>query len=226
MARRAKWMEWANYTHKSRANVLRLAKAGNKDAQKMLMDVTKNIRSAANYRLSKLEEYGVDYGGVYNDATDYTQIVTGTNRFPTPKMLDYDYTKMFEASEVGLKFLRREMSHWQKMVKQQEYRIQALQKHTVLPEDFTRSDEERFLRFLGNEEVSSTIEEYGRSDLIVDIIYEETQQKGDKQFGIIQLALTEFLSGSKGFVEAMKDAGIPIEDYFRREAERKNIHNK
>lgn len=221
--RRAKWEEWANYTRKTRANIEWQAVRGNLGAQRLLREVTENIRSTANYRLKKLEEYGLDYGGVYNDATTYLTITNKKNRFATAKQLSYDYSKMASQAEVGIKFLRSEMSHWQKALEQQEFRIKTLKEHTTLPEDFTRDDQEQFLRFLGNEEVSAAIEEYGNSDIIVDMIYEETK-KDSNQYRVIQIALNEYLGGSKTFVEAMKDAGIRIQDYINRDSTRRGVH--
>lgn len=226
MAEIPKWKEWSNYTRRTRANFEYLASQGNEYAKHEMREAASSIRAAANYRLQKLEEYGLDYGGVYNNATNYTNITFGTKRFGTLKELGYDYSKLFEQTEVALKFLNSEMSKWQKALEQRNYRIEALEKNKVLPQEFSRVDEEEFLRFLGNEEVSAVIEEYGSSDIIVDMIYEEYKKNGSDKFRIIQIALNEYLDKhNTTFTEAMHDIGIPIEDYIRRNAERKGLYS-
>lgn len=78
-----------------------------------------------------------------------------------------------------------------------------------------RRDQKEFLKFLGNEEISAAVDEYGDSEIIVEMLYDAYKKGGSNALKVMRGALTEFLGRRITFDDAMQRVGIKVEDYFR-----------
>ena len=217
-------MNFADYlslSKRERRKLFKNAQKGNVDAERRFREVTKSIASEVNKRLRALEKSALDYGGVYNNVIFFTQTEYNTNRFKMPNQLGEDFDDMFIQNEQGFKFLRTNSSTIGGARNAERHRIQALQENGALPEDFSYRQSKEFLRFLGNEEVSATLDEYGRSNQIVAAYYDHYVKYGIDGLSAIKTALGEYLAFKNEdsrytFDYAMERVGIKIEDYISR----------
>ncbi len=207
------WSDYAEMSRKERTQLYRRAKQGSIIARRQFYTLSAELKKEANKRLYRLEKANLDYGKNYNFISYFLQTQHDSNRVPTAKKLNYDLGEMFTLNEVILKFLNNKSSLVKNARSSELHRIKTLQEHKILPESFDRKKDVNFLKFLGNEEVSGTIDEYGTSDVIVEMIFGAYQKNGAEIFPILKRALNEFLANRKTFDEAMEEAGINIEDY-------------
>lgn len=188
----------------------------------------------SNKRLRELEAENLAYGKAYNSLSYYLESELRTRRLPSTKSLSsgrYDIdtdNSWFISVEQGLKFLKQDTSNAWGMMSSNYYRVHTLQEHGVLPREFDGRtanwrDFDGFLRFLGNEEVAASIEAYGQSDMIVDMLWDywsdDSKNRASNEV-LMKMSLAQYLSGYKTFDEALLDRGVKVEDYMVRKAVR------
>lgn len=212
-------MSWRNYldmSTKQRRALARKAVAGNKVATANLLDYTRSIKKEVNRRLASLEKAGLNYGSTYNNITFFLETEYDSHRMQSPTALDNDPLEMSRQNEIGAKFLERITSTVSGMREAENRRLKALQDLGAIPSDIKRNDAKKFIKFLGNEEISAAIDEYGESETIVEMMYDAYSKEGVKALDVMQTALTEFLSQEITFDDAMERVGIKVEDYYRK----------
>lgn len=208
------WNEFGDMSRRERHNLLRKAISGNDAALRKYLSFSREIKKEANYRLARLERAGLDYGPTYNNLMYFLQVENDSNRLKSARQLNYDLYDLHTQNEMALKFLKTQSSIVKKARASERARIQTLKEKEILPQSFTRSKNVDFLRFLGNEEVSATMDEYGSSEVIVEMLYDAYMERGSGIFRIASQALTEFLAGRTTFDVAMERIGIKVEDYY------------
>lgn len=224
MARKAGWQKWGELDWKTRENYAYMAES-NKQIRQEFLKMSRSLQYAANYRLKLLEKHELDYGATYNNAVYYTQTMLNRNRFGSLTAVG-SFDELLVQNDIAYKFLTSAKSDWRIAEESERYRINTLIEHEVLPQDFSIPNTKDFLKFISNEEATATIDEYGTSDLIVDIIYGEYNKKGRDGLRVVQIALNEYLSGSKTLMEALSDRGVQVGEYLTRARERaKSMQN-
>lgn len=217
------WSDYASMTRVQRTQLYRRASQGSVIARRQFYALSALLKKEANKRMYRLERANLDYGKNYNFISYFLQTQHDTNRVPSAKQLNYDLGEMFTLNEVVLRFLNNKSSIVKNARSSEWHRIQTLKEHQILPESFDRKKNVDFLKFLGNEEVSGTMDEYGTSDVIVEMLYDAYQKNGAEIFPILKRALNEFLANRKTFDEAMEEAGINVEDYEYMRSKRNNL---
>lgn len=217
------WSDYASMTRTQRTQLYRRAAQGSVIARRQFYALSALIKKEANKRLYRLERANLDYGKNYNFISYFLQTQHDSKRVPSAKKLNYDLGEMFTLNEVSIKFLNNKTSLVKNARSSEYHRIQTLKEHNILPESFDRKKDVDFLKFLGNEEISGTIDEYGTSDVVVEIMYNAYQKNGTGIFPILKRALNEFLANRKTFDEAMEEVGINVEDYEYMRSKRGNL---
>lgn len=208
------WEELRDMTKRQRRDLTRKAAKGDLLAYKQVLNFTNQIKTEVNSRLRKLERSKMDYGAPYNNLMFYLNTQQNSNRLQTPKKLGYDVYEMMLQNEQGLKFLRSSLSTVSGARLSEKMRIQKLQEYEVIPENFSYRQNKEFLRFLGSEEMSATIDQYGRSDVVVKMAWDAFKKNTGTGLAVLKRALTEYLAGQITFDEAMLRSGIKVEDYY------------
>lgn len=220
------YSSWEEFS-KERANIRRRlynkAVNGDLDAQRQVLRLTREIKSIGNERLRNLERGNVAYGTVYNRIMHFLNTQFDSNRFQSATALDYDMEELTLQLEHGIKFIGNTLSIAKNVRAQERHRIERLKELEVLPESFTYRRGKEFLTFLGNEEVTQTIDEYGTSEIIVEMIWGAYQKGGVKSLRILQRGLAEYLDNKITFNEAFEKVGLKVEDYYRKRGVNKNI---
>lgn len=190
---------------KRKAQRLRLAE---RQPEKM-KEIYTSLAKEANRRMGRLERAGLDATRVYNRAFNYTSSEFRSNRFNP-----YDYDRdLFIAAEVLKEFLNSPESTVGGYRKAEKFRIKRLHELDVLPSRSNMYVNDReFLKFLGREEVSAAIDEYGTSDVVVKMMW-DSYKNNRQNLKILKYALLEYQAGRITFDTAMRRAGIKIEDY-------------
>lgn len=210
------WEELRDMTKRQRRNLTRKAARGDSESLRSLLTFTKEVKKEVNQRLLKLEKANMDYGSSYNNLMFFLNTEFNSNRMQTPKQLKYDAYDMMLQNEQGLKFLRSNVSTVAGARAAEKYRISRLQEMEVLPSDFNYRKSKDFLRFLGSEEVSAAIDQYGTSDIVVNMLWDAYKKDESGSTRIMKTALAEYLAGWITFDEAMERGGIKVEDYYSR----------
>ena len=210
------WNDYAKMTRNQRRALVENALKGDSQSVKEFVQYTRDIKTESNKRLRELERSNLDYGPAYNTMMYFLQIQYNGNRLLSPTALNNELWDMFTQNEQALRFLKNKASDRTYARNVENHRIKTLKEHEILPENFTRRKNIEFLRFLGNEEVSATIEQYGSSDTIVDELYKAYEELGNDAFRIAGRALAEFLDGRIKFNDAMKDIKKNVEDHFKK----------
>lgn len=210
------WEEFANEKAHIRRRLYNRAVNGDLDAQRQVLEMTRDLKSIGNERLRSLERGNMAYGPVYNRVMNFLDTQFNTNRFKSATALKNDMDDLVLQLEHGLKFINNTLSIKENLRKQEQHRIEKLQELNVIPEDFSYRKSKEFLTFLGNEETTQTIDEYGTSDIIVDMIWGAYQKGGTKALNILQRGLAEYLDrdNKTTFNEAFERVGIKVEDYY------------
>lgn len=213
------WEDYRKMTKRQRRDLTRRAARGDKSAMRQVLSFTNEIKTEVNKRLRNLERAKADYGYAYNNLMFFLNTQYKENRLQSPKKLKYDVYDMMLQNEQGSKFLNSPMSTVRGVRVSETFRITTLQEHNIIPENFSYRKNREFLRFLGSEEISATIDQYGTSDKVVNMLwdaYSATDNKADI-IKIMQRAFTEFQAGIITFDEAMERAGIKVEDYYNQQ---------
>lgn len=211
-------MSWVDYLHmstKQRRKLARDAARGDKDALASLSQYTRDIKKEANKRLAKLERAGADYGNTYNNLAFFLDTQYDSNRLQSPTQLGYDPWAMSQQNEVAAKFLERKSSTLEGMRSIERHRLEGLKNSGALPENLSHRKGKEFLRFLGNEEISAAIDEYGASEVVVEMMYDAYQEGGTNALRVLNTAMTEWLANRITFDDAMERVGVKVENYHR-----------
>ena len=197
----------------------KLATKGDREAQQLLFSINNEVAREVNKRLIGLEKTGYDYGIGWATAVNYTQVMYESNRFAYSKNMDDDYYQMSQQTQIGIKFLGSESSTVEGQKAIAERRIRKFREKGILDETVSDRRAKNFLKFLGNEEVSETIESYGRSETIIEMLWDAYQLKDNTKKKMLK-ALGEYLTVDektgrhlKDFKQTMEELQIDISKY-------------
>lgn len=229
-----------NLTNVQRTMLYRRANRGNKQAQAQLIAFTRQLAKETNKRMLQLEKKDFAYYHAYNNIYHYTfTMYDGKKRLKLPnyfhnkKTGEWDWSAIKLQNEQATKFLKSNYSKAEYVNDMEQYRIDKLIELGSLPEEIRQSKNgtlpqeiyenrgqdfyKNFLRFLGSEEMRTAINEYGTSDILVEMIWVAYSEK-NYSLQMIASALDDYLDKSNDvtFDEAMERIGIKIEDYRRR----------
>lgn len=240
MARKmAGWEQYAHLTRRQRNSLERKARKGDETAMAQFKAYSKSIREATNRRLDALEKSGLDYGSAYNNIMHYldTQF-DGRNRVPSMAQMGNNTEEVRWMNDYAVKFLNNKLSTVKGMSISNYHRVKKLQQYEVLPTEVTDSksgetrkadyrDFDGFLKFLGSEEVSTAIDDYGESDIVVDMLWDYWNKHDGEHnatsIGMMKMALAQYNAGMKDFAAAMREVGVKIEDYKHRRSDTKDL---
>lgn len=197
----------------------KLATKGDREAQRLLFSINNEVAREVNKRLIGLEKTGYDYGIGWATAVNYTQVMYESNRFAYSKNMDDDYYQMSQQTQIGIKFLGSESSTVEGQKAIAERRIRKFREKGILDETVSDRRAKNFLKFLGNEEVSETIESYGRSETVIEMLWDAYQLKDNTKKKMLK-ALGEYLTVDektgrhlKDFKQTMEELKIDISKY-------------
>ena len=197
----------------------KLATKGDREAQQLLFSINNEVAREVNKRLIGLEKTGYDYGIGWATAVNYTQVMYESNRFAYSKNMDDDYYQMSQQTQIGIKFLGSESSTVEGQKAIAERRIRKFREKGILDETVSDRRAKNFLKFLGNEEVSETIESYGRSESVIEMLWDAYQLKDNTKKKMLK-ALGEYLTVDektgrhlKDFKQTMEELQIDISKY-------------
>ena len=197
----------------------KLATKGDREAQQLLFSINNEVAREVNKRLIGLEKTGYDYGIGWATAVNYTQVMYESNRFAYSKNMDDDYYQMSQQTQIGIKFLGSESSTVEGQKAIAERRIRKFREKGILDETVSDRRAKNFLKFLGNEEVSETIESYGRSETVIEMLWDAYQLKDNTKKKMLK-ALGEYLTVDektgrhlKDFKQTMEELQIDISKY-------------
>ena len=197
----------------------KLATKGDREAQRLLFSINNEVAREVNKRLIGLEKTGYDYGIGWATAVNYTQVMYESNRFAYSKNMDDDYYQMSQQTQIGIKFLGSESSTVEGQKAIAERRIRKFREKGILDETVSDRRAKNFLKFLGNEEVSETIESYGRSETVIEMLWDAYQLKDNSKKKMLK-ALGEYLTVDektgrhlKDFKQTMEELKIDISKY-------------
>lgn len=224
--REVKINEWDSLSRKDITKLTRAAAKGDRIARSKLLKYSWAIATETNKRLQALEDVDKAYGGAYNRAMyfleiEYKDIQRGkANRARTPVELRLDWYGMRQQNDQLVRWLTKAVSTVEGQENRERHMLQALKEHEIIDASVSYKESEEFLRWLGNEEISAAIDEYGTSDVIVEAFYDMYQKKGKRGLDILSKAFVEYYA-TRGqnkptvtFNEAMERVGIKIEDYI------------
>ncbi len=197
----------------------KLATKGDREAQRLLFSINNEVAREVNKRLIGLEQTGYDYGIGWATAVNYTQVMYESNRFAYSKNMDDDYYQMSQQTQIGIKFLGSESSTVEGQKAIAERRIRKFREKGILDETVSDRRAKNFLKFLGNEEVSETIESYGNSETAIEMLWDAYQLKDNTKKKMLK-ALGEYLTVDektgrhlKDFKQTMEELQIDISKY-------------
>lgn len=211
------WEDYANMTKRQRTSLTRKAARGDKVALDLVRSYTNEMKVLVNRRLRDLKRHGMDYGPAFNHLMSFTATEYKSTRLMSFNELKGDVYDAQLQNDHAFRFLQAEYTTVEGARKAERYRIGKLQELMALPENFSYRRSKRFLRFLGSEEVSASIDQYGTSDVMVKMMWDAYNNNGTKkkQFAsIMGKALAEYLDDKITFDEAFERVGIKIEDYY------------
>lgn len=209
--------DFLSMNKRQRRSLYRRAERGDRKALKEYARYTNLLKVETNKRLRALIKSRLDYGKFVNNVLYFTQTEYGRNRLLSANELEGDIYSMMVQNEIALKFLNSKQSTVAGAREVEEKRVEALTESGRLPEQFMQSKRRarEFLRWLGNEEVTASMDEYGRSDVVIEIAYDIYSKQGKTGLRTLSRALTEWLSDNRmTFDEAMERIGVKVEDYL------------
>lgn len=209
-------MDYLEMNRRQRRALARRAEHGDKEAMKVLRKATWNLKVEVNKRIRALKKARLDYGSPVNNLMYFTQTQYRTEKLLSPNELNNDAWDMALQNEQALKFLRNEGTIPEVARDRESHRIKRLMEMDALPKKFTRRTAIEFLRWLGSEEATAAIDEYGRSDTIVEMAYDMYKKQGTTGLNTISKAVADFMANKKAITldEALERVGVKIEDYL------------
>lgn len=208
------WEEWRKMRQSSRTKLIFKAEHGDADAQRQLLIFSTAIKVETNKRLRGLQRRGLAYGKAYNNIMNYLNTELDSHRALSPKELKFDWYDISLQNNIASKFLSSYVSDPNQAREVENKRMNKLIELGIFDIKDSRRNMRKFLKFLGNEEVSASIDEYGSSDKVIEMFYDAYKGGGKSALKTLQLALLEFKAREITFDQAMERVGIKIEDYF------------
>lgn len=219
--------EYNNLTRREVTNLVRKAVRGDVTSRSKMMQYSWAISTETNKRLHALEDADKAYGGTYNRLKYFLDIEHESEYAKTPVELRLDWYDMRLQNDQAMHFLTKAVSTVEGQIDREKHRLAKLHELGIIPENYSYRESEEFLRFLGNEEVSAVIDEYGTSDPPVEMMWDAYQGNGNpnihgkRALDIMSKAFTEHKAGiinpatgrALTFDEAMERVGIKVEDY-------------
>lgn len=205
---------------KTREQLYSRAATGDKKALKEFFAYSNKMKAEANDRIRKLQRAKLDYGREYNAALYYTQTQLHRNRFNATWEMDYDIDDLYIQNEIIAKFIETEVTTVAGKQAQEEARVKNLIDNSRLPTEFSllpTNKAKEFLRWLGNEEVTTAIDEFGSSNIVTEIAYDVYEKSGVPGLNVMSKVLTEWLDNktTETFDEAMERMGVNLADYIK-----------
>lgn len=213
--------DWNNMKRSDITKLVRRAARGDKLARSQMLRYSWAISSEANQRMDYLEMADKAYGGSYNRVKYYLDIQFESDRALNPVQMKLDYYDMREQNDQLVKWLTKDVSTVEGQVRRERHRLEKLKELNIVDWETDYRDAEEFLRWLGNEEISASLDGYGTSEILVDAFYDVYKEQGKKGLDILSKAFTEFQArkyskNPMSFDDAMERAGVKLEDYIEK----------
>lgn len=225
--------QWYNMPRKDITKMVRQAARGNREAQKKMLEYSWAISTETNMRIQELRDVDKLYGGRYNrlqyffDTEYYGEDFE--SKAATPVQLHLDWYSMRLQNDQATHWLTTDVSTVSGQIAREKHRLAKLHELEILPSSYTYEDSEEFLRWLGNEEVSAAIDDYGTSDTAVEMFRDVWMNEGKQGLRLLQKSFVEYQAArqleklnqpipsgyARSFDEAMLRRGIKVEDYMR-----------
>lgn len=221
---------WYNMKRSDATKLTRKAVRGNREAQAELLRFSWAISTEANKRISALQSADKAYGGGYNRVMhfldiEYDELTMGDRARPdmarSPIDLKLDWYAMRLQNDQLSYWLTKDVSTVEGQVTREKHRLTRLQELGIISEEADYRESEDFLRWLGNEEISAALDEYGSSEVLVDAFYDLYKERGKSGLHLLSTAFLEYHSrkvtdSPLAFDSAMERAGVKIEDYINK----------
>lgn len=239
---KAAYRRWVidNYSSLSRKEITKLTRdavKGNRYARSKMLQFSWAISTETNKRVKTLESIDKAYGGRYNRLMYFLEIEHENlelsqdiplHKARTPVELKLDYYAMRLQNDQAMHWLSTDVSTVEGQVAREKHRLAKLKELDIIPSDSDYRESEEFLRWLGSEEATASIDEWGTSDQAVKAFYDRYTADGKAALDLISKSYAEFKANKqsiaegtgpivnypKTFDEAMERAGIKIEDYI------------
>lgn len=230
--------EYNSLKRKDITKLTRDAAKGDYYARSKMLRYSWAISTESNKRIAALEAANKAYGGRYNrymyfletehEALGLSQDIPPT-KARTPVELKLDWYAMRLQNDQAVHWLSTDVSTVEGQVSREKHRLERLRELEIVDMDTSYREAEEFLRWLGNEESSAAIDEWGSSEQAVEAFYDIYKEQGIRGLDIISKQFLEFKAyrqssysdrrryfsnAPKTFDEAMERAGIKIEDYI------------
>ena len=121
MKKYSSWEEFANEKAHIRRRLYNKAINGDLDAQRQVLEMTRDLKSIGNKRLRSLERGNMAYGPVYNRVMNFLDTQFNTNRFQSATSLKNDMDDLVLQLEHGLKFINNTLSVKENFKKQEQH---------------------------------------------------------------------------------------------------------
>lgn len=212
---RTLYLSWITMTQREREN-LYVDAFNDKRSRSLFNKMSTSLRIEANKRLRELETHGYDYGKAYNNLVRYLEIEQDMKRVPFLSEVKYDLDELMTINEQVRKFLKSKYSKLEYREKRLRERIEHFdsdEHYKEMWKDWSFKKKKDFLKWLGTEQASFAMDEYGTSDETIIILADAFQEASKKTNGIkvLNQAMDEFNSGDISFNEAMNMVGVSIE---------------
>ena len=188
-----------------------------KEVAKNYRYITNKIKAQVNKTIRELKKNKLAYGPEVRAVENYSKS-QGKKILQYTKYFKNNIYEMEGQNEVAIKFLHSGKRSLTSAKIQQHYRLERLKELNAISQDFapqSRQSDEDFLRFLGDEVVSATLEGFANSEVIVEMWFDAYQKEGKRALNIMKKAFLEFKAHKIGFNEAMMRVGVRVEDYPR-----------
>lgn len=190
------------------------ASAGDIEALGKLSAFNDIMVKEVNKELRMLERKGFDYGAAYNNATYFTDYEYGTKRFKTSKSLNHDAIDILTQMEQMVKFKSYKSGTVEGQMDILKNKSVSLKEQGIVPGDISDRTIKSFVKFLGNEETRSIIDEYGESDKVIEMIFAAFKSRKNTIAGM-KNAFTEYMGRRytetpMGFDAMMRRIGINV----------------
>lgn len=214
------YLSWLTMTQREREE-LYVKAFDDTESRSLFNKMYTSIRMETNKRLRDLERTHYDYGKAYDYFVRYLQIEQDTNKVPYLSNIKYNIDDMMTIMNESRKFLKSKRSKWEFRDAETTRRIAHFDSHPEYSEmwkDWSRKKKREFLKWLGTEQASFSMDEYGTSDSTIVIFAEafNESKKTTNGMKILNQALDEFNGGQITFNDAMKEVGVNIANDLKR----------
>lgn len=229
--------QYSSMSRKEITKLTREAVRGNRYARSKMLQFSWAISTETNKRIDALQKVDKAYGGRYNrlmyfleiehENLDLSQSIN-PNKARTPVQLKLDYYAMRLQNDQAIHWLSTDVSTVEGQISREKHRLAKLHELEIIPSDMDYQESEEFLRWLGSEEGTGAIDEFGTSDQAVLAFWHRYEQEGKAALDLISKSYAEYKANKQSiaegtgaipnyprtFDEAMERAGIKIEDYL------------